>query len=71
MMLQWKKEALEAVIDKALDDNADLMKKIEFKSFVVFSSFGPWHQGLVVFLHDISVEGHQSPFPFQNLIQPS
>jgi len=43
-----KKEAFEAVIDKALalDDNmADLMKKIEFKSFVVFSSFGPWHQG--------------------------
>jgi len=48
MMLQWKKkEAFEAVIDKALalDDNADLMKKIEFKSFVVFSSSGPWHQG--------------------------
>jgi len=46
MMLQWKKEAFEEVIDKALDDNmADLMKKIEFKSFVVFSSFGPWHQG--------------------------
>jgi len=45
MMLQWKKEAFEAVMDKALDDNADLMKKIEFKSSVVFSSFGPWHQG--------------------------